>query len=353
MTILDWILNRDQEDGENWVEERYQELESTVEEIEEEIGIEEIKRFTEQTVEPGDPERKNSRGEYFRSNKSGRNGPFVTGTDTEELNRYAEAGLLDTGDFNGFFDLYTLTELGEEMLDKDRVEEIEDAEELLEEDLDKAAGIPSADGRELEEDTGRRPVTSGEQDEDLVVKQMQDNGASKPVLTPSGQEYRRRMEDVDLGELRNITEYDRSYEPTAEDRLRVLKEGLPRLDEDERNREVSESIQQMRSRLEQYGDIEPSGNGDFSEFDRLVGEALHALEHYTELTDETGKEEEKFIETVRHKVKGLKSFYSAAGGLYDLSNNVDTKERNRESIYSTYQEIIPIYSRIEELMEEK
>ncbi|MFB6241712.1 MAG: hypothetical protein ABEJ36_02815 [Candidatus Nanosalina sp.] len=347
MGLLDRKLDRNGEDGENWVEEKYGELEETVEEIDSEIGVDEIREFTENTVESGENGRKTSRGEYFRPRKSDRNGPFLGSTDIEELERYAEIGFLDTGDFGGFYDLYTLTELGEQMLDIEKIEDIEEAGELLEEEKEAAAKITTAEDRELDQETDR-PVTSGEPDEDLVVKQMQKKGVSKTVLTPRGREYRQKMEEIDVRELQEVTKYDRVYEPSGEDRLRVLKEGLPRLDTGEKKEEVRKGIEQVRESLESYEDVEPVESDDFREFNYLVGEALEALDHYTDLADEELETDEEFNSTIRHKVEGLKSFYSAAEGEYSFSNGVETKERNRESISSTYRELLSMYQKVEE-----
>lgn len=348
MDILDRILNRNDGDGENWVEEKYGDLEETLDEIDSEIGIDEIKEFTESTVDSKDGERKTSRGEYFRPRKSDRNGPFLRSMDSEELERYAEIGFLDTGDFGGFYDLYTLTELGEKMLETERLERIEEAEKLLEEDKEAAAEITTAEGRELDQDTDR-PVTTGEPDEDLVVKQMQRNGASKPVLTPQGKRYRQRMEKTGIQELQKVTGYDREYEPNGEDRLRVMKKGLPKLDSMEaRKEEIRKGVEQMRSSLENYEDMEPSEGEDFEEFDYLVGEALEALDHYTHLADEDLDIDEELLNTIQHKLEGLKSFYSAAGGYYSFSNGIETKERSRESISSTYRELLSMYRKVEE-----
>lgn len=327
----------------NWVEEKYSRLDNLIEQIDEEIGVELIEDFSWTFVH--EETEIDSKGQFFRQNGGKKEDPFKKEMSPEELEKYEDAGFLDTHDFGGTYELYTLTELGENLgADSEVLDSIVKAEKVLERDMEEAASLAGVEGEIDRSDD--RPVTSGDPDEDLAVKKMQQNGASELVMTEEGVRYKDTIDSVEMDALEGLLELERSYEPSPLDKMEVIEKDLPYLDQDEAYELSEEALTEMKDMLAQMFSRVSTEEAEISRSDEeLLGRGIETLKKYTEVARERFDLAEDKVESWQYKAEGLMSFYHAAGGSYNLGED---EERNDESLAATLEKTADTYRSVVE-----
>jgi|GEM_PF-4530524 hypothetical protein len=333
MNILDWFF-KDKADR-NQVQEKYLETRDLIEQIDAEIGVEDIQQFSN-TVDLEEFKDRGSR--YFRSSKRGIAEIFNKNTTTADIKRYFEAGFLDRAEYEGVFEAYTLTELGTEVLETD-VDNLAAANEVVNVEEDVAEDIGEAEGRLMKQES-EREITSGNPQKDYVVKQMMSNGASKKVLTKKGESLKQKIKRLEVQELDKILSYDDEHKASQVEKLRLLDQDIPHITDDERRNElIQDVLKDTRRELKSYQELDSRESIQTLEED--VAEAINALEVYADVIDD----ETEISREIDSYVAGLNLFHSALDSRYNEKTGMQKSRTEetlnfRDEVVKAYEELL-------------
>ncbi|MBY6293899.1 hypothetical protein GLU60_00720 [Nanohaloarchaea archaeon H01] len=333
MKILDWFFG-DKTDR-NQTHEKYLEARDLVEEIDSEIGVENIQEFS-RTADLEEFQSQSSR--YFRSSKRDIAEIFDKNTTTDDIRGYSEAGLLDSAEYEGVFEAYTLTELGIEVLERD-IDNLTTANEVVAVGEEVAENIGEADNA-LMNQKSRGEITSGNPRKDYVVKQMMDNGASEKVLTDKGKTLNQKFKSLDVQKLGEILSYNQEHEPSQAERLRLLHQNIPHIKDDKRrNKLILDVLKDTRQELNSYQELGSKESIHSLEDD--IAEAINVLEVYADVVED-GNELSKEVDSY---VAGLNLFHSALDNNYgrETSRQETRLEHTlnfRDKVVEAYEDIL-------------
>jgi hypothetical protein len=333
MKILDWFFGNETE--QNQIHEKYLEAKDLVEEIDSKIGVENIQEFS-RTADLDEFQDQSSR--YFRLSKPDIAEIFDKNTTTDDIRRYSEAGLLDSTEYEGVFEGYTLTELGIEVLEGD-LDNLAIASEVVTVGEEVPENIGEADGESMNQDSGGE-ITLGAPQKGYVVKQMMDNGASEKVLTDRGKPLNQKIKALNVQKLGEILSYNDEHEPSKAERLRLLHQNIPRIKDDKRrDKLIQDVIEDTRHELNSYQEL-GSKEGIHSLEDDIA-EAINLLEVYADVVED----ENELSKEVDSYVAGLNLFHSALDNSYGREtsgqeNRLEHTLRFRDEVVDAYEDIL-------------
>lgn len=259
-------------------------------------------------------------GNYFNPKRRLSDNPFEEEISQTSLEQMEETGLLDSHDFGGSNELYTITQKGIYAYENPVLENSKQLEEIIgfgKETANKLLEIDDPMKEEIPEE-----FCSKSQDE-RFIRQITDNGSSKERLTPKGEKDREKIESLDEEIIRTYIEQKNEYNPSPEDILNTLKQGKSPGSDWEKYKKAEEAI---KLRL---NNINSENVGNVIECYDLFVEAVESDE--IKVVDIQSYEEE-----LRNMVEGLKAHYQMlddSNKFEDASNAISPENYEKEEVY--------------------
>ncbi|MFB6182784.1 MAG: hypothetical protein ABEI78_01840, partial [Candidatus Nanohaloarchaea archaeon] len=272
----------------------YRDLEELYEELNEEYDLNTLKSFENDLEEKKDL--KNI--DFFRRTKSKTEGPFKEEISEEDVEQYLGSGLIDEVSLPGLFKTLRLTELGEELYEnRSHYQNLENTEKILELNEETVKQVRDID--KILEKNPDMPITEGDKESDYFVRKMTSNGSSSYFLTVKGEKLKQKIEDINLGKLQNLLEYDKNYNASNPEKLDIILKDIPYMNNKQKEKTVKTIIKENKEFLEQESLRDDIKKSNYENIEK-IGKSIESLEKYAEIAEKYFDQPEDHKDSIKH-----------------------------------------------------